>query len=302
MTTAVRIKRKADESPADAIVLAAKRARATDTEDEPAQNFTFQYAGTVDTLGDVEAAIQQVKEASRHRADPKIHPVDLQSKLRNEHRSASKQSRLQLLLQHRAILEEICSEEITDENLEAPRESTHSLFRLYDVFDEDKKSKDTKENEQAKEGTSEVACNDIPMVREPVKETTVDGDYVYDVYFNNLLCNFMSEDEFSLFRCGPPDAFSRDHNTAYDSDPGSDAFGGEDSDDSNAEDNWRNDYPDEEHHFREVPELDDSYFEELDTNFVSHRLDHLNFSDDDDGSASENEVSNSHHDCPPKDD
>uniref|UniRef100_A0A224Z3U9 Probable RNA polymerase II nuclear localization protein SLC7A6OS n=1 Tax=Rhipicephalus zambeziensis TaxID=60191 RepID=A0A224Z3U9_9ACAR len=288
MTTAVRIKRKADESPADAIVLATKRARATDTEDEPAQNFTFQYAGTVDSLGDVQAAIQQVKEASCHRTDPKIHSVDLLSKLRTEHRSASKESRLQLLLQHRAILEEVCAEEITDENLEAPRESAHSLFRLYDVFDEDKKSKDTKENEEAKEGTSEVSCNDIPMVREVVKETAVDGDYVYDVYFNNLHCDFMCEDEFSLFRCGPPDAFARDPNTTYDSDPGFDAFDGEDSDDSNAEDNWRNDYPDEEHHFREVPELDDTFFEDFDTNFVSHRLDHLNFSDGD-GSSEEDD-------------
>lgn len=280
MTTAVRIKRKADESPAEAIVLATKKAKAADTEGEPAQNFTFQYAGTVDTLGDVEVAIEQVKEASRHRTDPKIHPVDVLSKLRTEHRSASKESRLRLLLQHRAILEKFGSDEITDENLEAPRKSSHSLFRLYDAFDEDE-SKDAKENERANEGTSEVSCNDVPMVRETVKDTAVNSDYVYDVYFNDLHCDFMGEDEFSLFRCGPPDFFARDHDTAYDSDTGFDALNGEDSDDSNAEDNWRNDYPDEEPHFRGEPELDDTFFDQFDTSVVSHRLDHLNFFDDD---------------------
>lgn len=286
MTTAVRIKRKADESPADAIVLATKKAR-ENSEDEPSQNYTFQYAGTVDTPGDVEAAVQQVEEAKRHRTDPKIHSVDLLSKLRNERRSASKQSRLQLLLQHRAILEEGASGEITDENLEPPRESSHPLFRLYDVFDEDEKGGDTKKEEHATEKLSEIACNDVPMLHETAKEATVDGDYVYDIYFN-LHSDFIAEDEFSLFKCGPPDAFARDHDYAYDSDPEFDAFDGEDSD-SNAEDNWRNDYPDDETGFPK--ELDEyaEYIDETGTHFVSSRLNDLtlNFSDDDDGQAEE---------------
>ncbi|KAL3217308.1 hypothetical protein MRX96_032503 [Rhipicephalus microplus] len=101
MTTTVGIKCKADESPVNIIVLATKTARATDTDIEPAQNFTFQYAGTVDTLGDVRVAIQQAKEPSCHRTNPKIHPVDLLAKLGTEYRSAAEESRLRLLLQYR---------------------------------------------------------------------------------------------------------------------------------------------------------------------------------------------------------
>ncbi|KAH8028317.1 hypothetical protein HPB51_014973 [Rhipicephalus microplus] len=38
---------------------------------------------------------------------------------------------------------------------------------------------------------------------------------------------------------------------------------------------------DEEPHFRGEPELDDTFFDQFDTSVVSHRLDHLNFFDDD---------------------
>lgn len=281
-TTAVRIKRKADENPSDAIVLATKRAR-TRSEDESGENFTFQYAGTVDTLADVEAAIQQVKEAKRQRTNPKIHSVDIQAKLRDEHRSSSKENRLQLLLKHRSILKEVCSKEITDEDLEAPRGSAHSLFQLYDVFAEDKeKDDDTKENEDVEKKKSEIACNNVPMVREAAKEEKVDGDYVYDVYYNNIHCNFIRDDEFCLFRCGPPNAFAPEHDFAYDSDSEFDACNEEDSD-SNAEDNWRNDYPEDP----EILKQYDMYaenFEEMVTSSVREQLNGLNlvFSDDDD--------------------
>lgn len=261
MTTTMRIKRKA-ESPRDAIVLATKRARATDTESEPAQKFTFQCAGTIDTHGDVEAAIQQVKEASHRGTDREIHPVDLPSKLKDRHRPTRKEDRLSLPMQHRVMLEEVCSGEITEENVDSPRESAHGLLRLYDVVDEEI-SMDTTENEQTKDGTSEVSCSDIPVTRETVKKTLVGGDYVYDVYFN-IHCDFTGEDDFILLCC-PPDAFARHRTTTYDSDTDSDVFVREDSDDSNAEVCWSNDYPDEEHHLREEPELDDAFLEQFDT-------------------------------------
>ncbi|KAL3199527.1 hypothetical protein MRX96_013851 [Rhipicephalus microplus] len=258
MTTAVGIKRKADESLTDAIFLARKTARAADTESDLTQDCTFQYAGSVDTLGDAQASTQQVKKASRHITDSKMHPVDLPSKVRTEQRSPSEESRLWLLLQHQRVLEKVRSEEITDENLEAPRESAHNLFRRYDIFNEGNRT-DTTENEQAKDGASEVSCNEIPVVRDTLEQATADDGNV-------------------LFRCGPPDAFARDHDTIYESDTGSDAFDGQDGDDNNAEDDWRNDYPNEEHRFPKDPELDDEFFELFYTNIVNHRRDQLDLS------------------------
>ncbi|KAH8036968.1 hypothetical protein HPB51_007637 [Rhipicephalus microplus] len=277
MTTAVGIKRKADESLTDTIFLARKTAAAADTESDLTQDCTFQYAGSVDTLGDVQASTQQVKKASRHITDSKMHPVDLPSKVRTEQRSASEESRLWLLLQHQRVLEKVRSEEITDENSEAPRESAHRLFRRYDVFNEGN-STDTTENEQAKDGASEVSCNEIPVVRETVEQATADDGNVYDAYFNDLHRHFVGENEFSLFCCGPPDAFARDHDTIYESDTGSDAFDGQDEDDNNAEDDWRNDYPNEEHRFPKDPELDDEFFELFYTNIVNRRRDQLDLS------------------------
>ncbi|XP_075529661.1 female sterile (2) ltoPP43 isoform X1 [Dermacentor variabilis] len=282
MMTAVRIKRKADENPSGAIVLATKRAR-TSHENESGENFAFEYAGTVSTPSDVDAAIQQIKEAKRRRMSPKVHSMDIHSKLRDEHRSSSKENRLQLLLKHRSILE-VCSEEVTDENLEAPRESTHSLFQLYDVFAEDnEKDDDSKENEDPEKKKSEIACNNVPMVREAAREEEVDESYVYDIYYNDVHCNFIGEDEFRLFRCGPPDAFAPEHDFAYDSDPGLDTGDGEDTD-SNAEDNWRNDYPDDED--TDILKQFDMYaghFEDTSTSSLRNRLNGLSlvFSDDD---------------------
>lgn len=80
-------------------------------------------------------AIMPEKEIVR--IDPKTHTVDIASKVREEHRSASKKSRLKLLLQHRAIIEEVHSEEIDDKDLESPHKTVNSLFRLYDVVAED---------------------------------------------------------------------------------------------------------------------------------------------------------------------
>nr|XP_050041612.1 uncharacterized protein LOC126538970 [Dermacentor andersoni] len=86
------------------------------------ENCTFLFAATVSSLdfGDIDAVIQQAKEAKRQRKSLKVHSYDPHSKLRDEHRPYSKQTRLQLLLQHRAV-QEVRSEEVTDENLNPRR-------------------------------------------------------------------------------------------------------------------------------------------------------------------------------------
>ena len=103
-----------------------------------------------------------------------------------------------------------------------------------------------------------VTCNNIPMVREKVKRPdgkdlkTEGSDYVYDLYYMNQrdfdfrqLENMLSieaykEDyDFQEYR-------SNDWEEHYD-----------DDDDSNDEDNWRNDYPEEDPMFYENEEAQD---------------------------------------------
>ncbi|XP_072141328.1 uncharacterized protein [Dermacentor andersoni] len=108
------------------------------------ENCTFLFAATVSSLdfGDIDAVIQQAKEAKRQRKSLKVHSYDPHSKLRDEHRPYSKQTRLQLLLQHRAV-QEVRSEEVTDENLnprrtkKKRRKKSHATMFLCDSNAED---------------------------------------------------------------------------------------------------------------------------------------------------------------------
>lgn len=289
MTTAVRIKRKAGEIAADAIVLAPKIARMGNGDQAAGggeAKYTFHYVGSFKNPNSPEAeeAIRRAKEAKRFKQDPKLRPVDLQSKLRDEHRSASKKKRLQTVLQHRAIIEELRTEEIIDNDVNSLRESTNNLFRLYDVLAEGTETDQaTKENVDPKEEekTSKITCNNVAMVRETVKEPEEDVDYIYDVYYSAAQFKLLREDEYSLFKVGPPDAFAPE--TAHDSDSDLGFEVHDDDSDSNAEDNWRNDYPDED--FEKRGSLYGDYYEEEGTDFMSGQLSGLTLNFDHDSEA-----------------
>lgn len=267
MATVVRIKRKADENPADTIVLAPKAAKLWHDED---RDFTLTYAGTFKDPNCKEAdeAIRQVKDSKKQlRTDPKTHTVDIASKVREEHRSASKKSRLKLLLQHRAIIEEVHSEEIDDKDLESPHKTVNSLFRLYDVVAEDfQKEEKASHEDAATEKTSTITCNDVAMVLEKVKPPELEEDFVYDVYYSHSELNLLDKQDLSVFQCLAPEDFEPE--AAYESDLGLD----DDDSDSNAEDNWRNDYPDEETDFERQLDYYGDYSDDGGTDFVSDRV------------------------------
>ncbi|CAN7991813.1 unnamed protein product [Ixodes hexagonus] len=263
MATVVRIKRKADQNPADTIVLAPKTAKLWHDED---RDFTFTYAGTFKDPNSEEAdeTIRRVKDSKvQLRTDPKNHTVDIPTKVREEHRSASKKNRLKLLLQHRAIVEEIHSEEFDDKDLESPHKTVNSLFRLYDVVAEDvEKEKDT--SREAKK-VSTITCNDVAMVFENVKAPELEEDFVYDVYYTHSELNLLETSDLSVFKCLAPEDFEPE--AAYESDLGLD-----DDSDSNAEDNWRNDYPDEETDFERQLDYYGDYSDDGGTDFISDRV------------------------------
>lgn len=240
-------------------------------DDDDGANYTFHYAGTFKEPDSEEAneTIQRVKRSRwLLREDPKQYTTDVRSKVRKLQRSASRQNRLELVLQHRAVIQEIASEDITDESLDAPRQSTHNLFRLYDVVAEDAEKDRIAEESAGKpaEETSTITCNDVPMVRETLKEPEPDKEYVYDVYFNNLQCDLAADKDFFLFQYETP--FGPE--PTYDSDPELEEAGGDDSDDSNAEDNWRNDYPDEDTDFERPADYLGVYSDDFVTEPIQH--------------------------------
>lgn len=276
MTTAVRIKRKSDESPADTIVFAAKRAR-TSRDDEPAKNYAFRYAGTVDKFDDIEAAIRHVKEAKRRRAEAEVNPAGLQTNHVKEHNSANQRC-MQLLLQHQALFEEVHSEAITDEDLEVPKgPSTCSLFHLYDAFDEDKEVKGIKKKEDLEEEKLEMASSNDEV---QASDTTGSDGYVYDVYLNNFPCDFIDEDLYSLYEYGSLNTSSPEPDMGYGSDPGVVTCETPDSD-SDA-DSWRNQHP-EHIDFPEQHDMYANYFDNMSSVFLSNQLNglSLDFSNDD---------------------
>lgn len=302
MTTAVRIKRKAGEIAADAIVLAPKISRLGDGDQAIGggeADYTFYYAGSFrnPNSSEAEQVIRHAKEAKRLKQDPKLRPVDLQNKLRNEYRSATKKKRQQTILRHRAIVEELCTEEAIDSDVNALKESANSLFRLYDVHTEDAEADQaSKENVDSKEQekTSKIACNNVAMVQETVKEPKItcnnvavvqetvkgpkeDAECIFDVYYASEEFNLLRDDGYNLFKIGgPPDAFAPE--TAYDSDSDLGLEVHDDDSDSNAEDNWRNDYPDED--FEKWASYSGGLFDEG-TDFMSGQLNDLTLDFDD---------------------
>lgn len=276
MATILRIKRKADGTPAETIVLAPKTAKTWHDDDS---DFTFTYAGTFKNPNskEVNEAICRVQNSrTQLRTDPKNYTVDLPTKLREEHRSASKKNRLKLLLQHRSIIEEIHSKEVEDKDLESPDKTLNSFSRLYEVVAEDvQKERDGSHEDETTEKVSSITCNDVAMVLENVKPRELEEDFVYDVYYTHSDLNLSDTHDLSVFQFLAPEDFEPE--AAYDSDLGLD-----DDSDSNAEDNWRNDYPDEETNFEQHLDYYGDYSDDGGTDFMNDRLHGLCLDVDDD--------------------
>ncbi|KAG0413989.1 hypothetical protein HPB47_008854 [Ixodes persulcatus] len=104
------------------------------------------------------------------------------------------------------------------------------------------------------------------MVLEKVKPPELEEDFVYDVYYSHSELNLLDKQDLSVFQCLAPEDFEPE--AAYESDLGLD----DDDSDSNAEDNWRNDYPDEETDFERQLDYYGDYSDDGGTDFVSDRV------------------------------
>ena len=130
------------------------------------------------------------------------------------------------------------------------------MNKSYSVVKSDKKLKIVEI--EAKISKDEITCNGIPL------EAEAETEYEYDYY----LAHGSSEEEeidFTFAEITETTEFLHDYR---DSDSDKDDLS---SDDSNAEDNWRNDYPDEEEY---------NYYDEADSD-LEERVNGLGLDDED---------------------
>ncbi|GFS66210.1 putative RNA polymerase II nuclear localization protein SLC7A6OS [Trichonephila inaurata madagascariensis] len=237
MSAVLRLKRKACNEPVEGLVVALKKSKFDETSNT--NEVFFKFAATLksetESVKDhIQAVLskEKVQKSSKWR-DPKSAAADQKNirniymKLKSEYKAASEKKKMDLLNNRRLILSEtVPIEEV--ENSSPENAEVRKLFQLYDIIEE---SEDFKK--QGEEVESTITCNDEPLIREK------SGDYVYDVYISDVQidCSFV-DNPVSVRPCTmtQDDIYSGD----------SDDEVHEDEDDSNDENNWRNEYPEDE--------------------------------------------------------
>lgn len=226
----IRLKRLANEDPAEALVVEYKRKKLEkDESNESSENkFVFHFVGTLDSK--CEKNINDVaKVVNDLRKNPKTPKLNAVKNLKEEVKNNSKINRYKLIDSLRKVPEDPNNSKNSVEDGEEELE----IFNVYDA-----------ENELKAENVSQsetITCNDVPMQNHSA------SDFVYDLYYTE--CVPTSSDVWDL----PVSIEGYPYpEVTLGTEQDSDADLYEDEDDSNSESNWRNDYPDKD------PEASDS--------------------------------------------
>ncbi|CAL1532310.1 unnamed protein product, partial [Lymnaea stagnalis] len=350
MTTSVlRIKRRIDEDPAEALIVSCKRKRHTATPDIES---IFSFAGTINSKNDpvsrhIKEAIKQ-KNLLSHKSHFK-HPIrksELTTELRKEKEQTSRANRLRITCSRRTLDLDLLDDEneinkiasfpkdqeavrsfkkrkheqaeskpscqAVEENKENNTNKCNALdyaitsndskdsspvgmhlskhqntcleendslttdlsnpnsqvqenvICIYDVENDEEDDTSKVINQQL--SPCGITLNNVPMVSKRVMSPPKnEREFVYDLYYahNNLSDLDM---EAVLTVTALCDDFVNDDN---ENNPDRELVHDE-SDDSNSESNWRNDYPDEDPHFFENEDAEYGYTEDMvDTNFLN---------------------------------
>lgn len=227
-TPVVRVKRRRSQSPVGALLvhLSSKKRKSSDevvgataAKSVKLERALFKFAATVEGADHAEA-VKAIKQPRDHKLDPK-NPLNRQKKPPLASPEKSKIQRYKVVASKRNVEEEASSSDSESDR----------LFKLVDVVQEGQEQHEEEEKKSSK-NDDQITCNGVPLI-------TVGGDYVYDLYHQDDEQVEMSEMDIvdiELLDCQEFDVWGRRHEQE---------MGGEDSD-SNDEDNWRNDYPDED--------------------------------------------------------
>lgn len=261
-TPILRVKRRRSQSPAGALLLhlSAKKRKENDDEAnlESPSNAIFKFAATVENTNHDEIQKVLEKTGDRLKTNPKLLKRIL-AKPKLDKKSDS-EKRYKVISDFRGIA-----------NDDDVKEEQDRLYKLVDLV---KHEEITPVVDINVEQVEQITCNGVPLVK------LAEEEYVYDVYTMTSDAFSSTESEHS---CIGDDFFKamdivdvcfldcRD----YDEDEleWRNTMNGEDSD-SNDEDHWKNDYPDEEC----SEDDDDAHYrdEDLDMDFDKFHLRHGN--------------------------
>nr|CAI5824753.1 unnamed protein product [Callosobruchus analis] len=212
MSAIVRLKRRLNEEPLEALILNCKR-RKVDEHDENAKtglaSTILKFAGTVNEDENVLTYIkkQSIAHLEQLKYQFKKHQVSISEKLRSERQEKSKNKRYRIINCFRS----------GNADSEVNKEISEELDKeAYTIFDIEYNPSELERKDSAKQ-------------------------YVYDLYYTNShdFGDAQVEDYISIHPWNDSLMYGSARDNGYnDSDS-------DESDDSNAENNWRNDYPDD---------------------------------------------------------
>ncbi|XP_063245233.1 probable RNA polymerase II nuclear localization protein SLC7A6OS [Bacillus rossius redtenbacheri] len=213
----VRLKRRISDEPVEALLLSCKRKCLEPgealTEDNPFST-VVQFAGTVTTQD--EDVVRQVSKKLREAPKTAFsHVPDLRSKLRDDVRTASQENRFKVVNCFRAIdIDDVASNGTGGEA--SGSEQMKKPLTIFDIVRNDESLADLTKH---------------------FEDKAKEEGFAYDLYYVDLN-DMLLENSVELEVYQKDMFFPRDKNINSDTDDA--------SEDSNAESNWRNEYPDTE--------------------------------------------------------
>ncbi|XP_013419662.1 probable RNA polymerase II nuclear localization protein SLC7A6OS [Lingula anatina] len=266
MATIVRVKRRRHDDPLDSLVLACKKPKrvsqplGVDDDDDEEVKSIFSFAGTVQKKN--EPVSRHVKEAIRKKKlekEYKQHSTDFLKSARRKQKDVIKNNRFKVTAGHRSM--DLNNLDVADDqtshgackgteveqkdtglNDTSFEKWTQKCYQIYDLEEEEEEDASKEKQAEAISSQSAVACNGVPMIREKIPQSEPqDTDFVYDIYYSNCAdFDFRSLENLLTVEAYGEEYVYDDYREPMDREIY------EDEDDSNEEDNWRNDYPDED--------------------------------------------------------
>ncbi|KAJ1520104.1 hypothetical protein ONE63_004325 [Megalurothrips usitatus] len=227
MAAVVRVKRSLDEEPSSGLILSCKR-RKTDVKAEDNVEALFKFAGTVNDQEDNIALLNPDKLIKNDVKTSSRPTPNVSEKARQETKASSVNSRYKLVNCFRAI------GNVEQTDCEGEEDANQNTITVLDVVADSTDKQVTKvDASAAEESVLPQYVYDLYYIQSDAKDVDVD-----DLLLDGLVSFAPVETElvFESYR----------NNRAGEADSDSDAPLMDDDEDSNDENNWRNDYPDEE--------------------------------------------------------
>ncbi|XP_030760736.1 probable RNA polymerase II nuclear localization protein SLC7A6OS isoform X2 [Sitophilus oryzae] len=218
MAAVVKIKRCLDEDPLETLILNCKRRKTNGSENNTNEELSavLQLAGTSKEDESIEHVIRKrrLANASDLKRQFKKHDVDISKKIRSEIQDHSKNTRYRVVNCFR--------KNFNDELHEEPGKSNNEEVTVFELETDYNKNSTSTENKN--------------------KETD-QSKYVYDFYYTSSddFGEADIEDYVSVYPLNDPLLFGSVRDNGL-----NESDSEYESEDSNAENNWKNDYPDEE--------------------------------------------------------